>query len=121
MANDFSIPFSLSEAFDINGFVSREAELTNIQRSLISDGSRRVVVLHRLGGIGKTQLTVEYIKRHRDEHSAVFWFNIKDKASIEQSFIIAARQILQQHPSATHLHIVDLQGNQDKVIKAVKA
>jgi len=45
------------------------------------DGSRRIVVLYGLGGIGKIQFTVAYAKRHKDNYSAVFWLNIKDEDS----------------------------------------
>ena len=92
-----------------------------MRRTLISDGSRRVVVLHGLGGIGKTQLAVSYMQRYRDEYSAIFWFNINDQASIEQSFTRVARQILQQHPDTKPLSTIDLQGDQGEVIDTVKA
>ena len=118
--NDFSIPFSLTEAPEIDHFVAREAELIEMRRVLSSDRSRRVVVLHRLSGIGKTQLAVSYIKRYRDEYSAILWFNIKDKVSIEQSFTSAARRILQHHRNASRLGTIDLQGDQNEVIAAVK-
>jgi hypothetical protein len=40
-----------------------------------------------IGGIGKTQLTVAYAKRHKDNYSAIFWLNIKDEEdSLKQSF-----------------------------------
>ncbi|KAH6658618.1 hypothetical protein BKA67DRAFT_656789 [Truncatella angustata] len=81
-ANDFSVSFSLSEVPETQHFVARESEIAKMRRTLDSDGSRRVVVLHGLGGIGKTQLAVAYTKRYRDEYSAVFWLNIKDEASI---------------------------------------
>lgn len=87
-----------------------------MRRILSSDGSRRVVVLHGLGGIGKTQLAVAYAKRYRDEYSGVFWVNTKDEASIRQSIANVARQILQQHPDATH----NLQQNHEGVVEAVK-
>ena len=80
-----------------------------------------MVVLHGLGGIGKTQLAVSYMQRYRDEYSAIFWFNINDQASIEQSFTRVARQILQQHPDTKPLSTIDLQGDQGEVIDTVKA
>lgn len=92
-----------------------------MRRKLSSDGSRRVVVLHGLGGIGKTQLAVAYAKRYRDEYSGVFWVNVKDEATIRQSVANVARQILQQHPDATHLSTVDLHQNHEGVVEAVKA
>jgi hypothetical protein len=91
-----------------------------MRSTLSSDGSRRVVVLHGLGGIGKTQLAVAYTKRFRDEYSAIFWVNIKDEVSIQLSFTKVATQILQQYPNANHLGGLDLQKN-DEVIEAVKS
>ncbi|KAK9423613.1 putative Tetratricopeptide repeat domain protein [Seiridium unicorne] len=119
-ANDFSISFSLSEVFEVPHFVAREREIAEIRRTLSSDGSRRVVVLHGLGGIGKTQLAVAYTKRYRDEYSAIFWFNIKDEASIQQSFTRVARQLMQQHPDTSRLTALDLQENNNKVVEAVQ-
>ena len=62
---DFLVSFSLSNVSETEQFVERE-ELTEIHRKLRGDGSRHIVVLHGLGGIGKTQLTVAYAKRHKD-------------------------------------------------------
>jgi hypothetical protein len=85
------------------------------------DGSRRTIVLHGLGGIGKTQLTVAYAKRHKESYSAVFWLNIKDEDSLKQSFAKVAKQILREHPLASRLSSVDIKENLDEVIDAVKA
>jgi len=119
--NDFSIAFSLSDVSEIEHFVAREEELAEIHRTLGGDGSRRTVVIHGLGGIGKTQLTLAYAKRHKDNYSAVFWLNIKDEDSLKQSFAKVARQILREHPSASWLSNVDMKENLDEVIDAVKA
>ncbi|KAI1847293.1 hypothetical protein JX265_013981 [Neoarthrinium moseri] len=118
--NDFSIPFSLSEVFEVQHFVARERERVEMRRNLSSDGRRRIVVLHGLGGIGKTQLAVAYTTRYRDEYSAIFWLSIKDEASIRHSFTKAAMQILRQHPDTSGLNALDLQQNHDEVIEAVK-
>jgi hypothetical protein len=92
-----------------------------MHRILSGDGSRRTVVLHGLGGIGKTQLSVAYAKRHKDNYSAMFWLNIKDEDSLKQSFAKVARQILQEHPLASQLSSVDMKENLNEVIDAVKA
>ncbi|KAI0554134.1 kinesin light chain [Xylaria curta] len=118
--HDFSVAFSLSDVPEIQYFVARESEIAEVRRTLSSDGSRRVVVLQGLGGIGKTQLTVAYAKRYRDEYSAIFWLSIKDQSSIQESFTEAAKQILRQHPNAKHLNALNLQHN-DEVVNAVKA
>jgi hypothetical protein len=119
--NNFSVPFSLSTVSDIENFVAREDELRNIHKGLSGDGSRHTVVLHGLGGIGKTQLAIAYTKRHKDNYSAIFWLNIKDEDSLKQSFAKVARQILREYPSASRLSSVDIEGGLDEVIDAVKA
>jgi hypothetical protein len=117
----FSIAFSLSDVSEIEHFVAREEELAEMHKALSGHGSRRTVVLHGLGGIGKTQLTVAYAKLYKDNYSAIFWLNIKDEVSLKQSFAKVARQILREHPSASPLSSVDMKENLDEVIDAVKA
>jgi len=100
--------------------VAREDELRDIHEALSGDGSRRTVILHGLGGIGKTQLAVTYAKRHKDNYSAIFWLNIKDEDSLKQSFAKVAKQIFRQYPLASRLSNINI-NNLDEVIDAVKA
>jgi NB-ARC domain len=100
--------------------VAREDKLREIQEALRGDGSRRTVVLYGLGVIGKTQLAVAYAKWHIDNYSAIFWLNIKDEDSLKQSFARVAKQILREYPSAGRLSSVDMKGDLDEVIDAVK-
>ncbi len=115
------MPFSFSNVVDVTHFVGREAELTEIHTRLSGDGSRRTVVLHGLGGIGKTQLSAAYMRQHKESYSALFWLNIKDEDALKQSFARIARQILRAHPLASRLSNVDINENLDKVVDAVKA
>lgn len=91
-----------------------------MHRALSGDGSRRIAVLHGLGGIGKTQLTIAYAKRYRDTYSAIFWLNIKDEVSLKQSFANTAKRILRRHPSASRLSSIDIKENLDEILDAVK-
>lgn len=92
-----------------------------MQQALRGDGSRRVVVLHGLGGIGKTQLAIEYTKQHQEDYSAIFWLNIKDESSVKQSFAKVASQILRSFPLADRISSVGAEGNLDDTVDAVKA
>ncbi|KFA80603.1 hypothetical protein S40288_10274, partial [Stachybotrys chartarum IBT 40288] len=67
-----------------------------------TDG-RRVVVLHGLGGIGKTQLVAAYLKTYHTHYSAVIWLNAKDKTSLQQSFARAATRILRKYPALMYI------------------
>ncbi|KAH9205013.1 putative vegetative incompatibility protein HET-E-1 [Leptodontidium sp. 2 PMI_412] len=118
---DFSVTFSLSEVSDVEYFVAREDELSKIHQTLKGDGSRRAVVLHGLGEIGKTQLSIAYAKRHKDNYSAIFWLNIKDEDSLKQSFAKLAKQISREHPSAIPVSNLETNQNLDEVVGSVKS
>jgi hypothetical protein len=118
---DFSVAFSLSNVSDVEYFVARKTELVEIHKALSGDGSRRTVVLHGLGGIGKTQLAVAYAKRHKDNYSSIFWLNIKDEDSLKQSFTELARQISREHPSAIRFSNMDTNQNLNEVVDSVKS
>lgn len=81
----------------------------------------RVVVLHGLGGIGKTQLSIVYTKRHKDNYSAIFWLNIKDEDSLKQSFAKLAKQISREHPSAIRVSNLETNQNLDEVVESIKS
>jgi len=118
---DFTIPFSLAGVPEASRFVARESELEEIHRALGGDGKRCTIVLRGLGGIGKTQMAVEYAKRFRDNYSAMFWLNTNDETSLKNSLAEAAKRILQHHPSADQLRDIDLSGNINRVVDAVNA
>lgn len=118
---EFSIPFGDAKMVGVEKFVARERELDEIHTALIGDGSRRSVVLHGLGGIGKTQLTIAYAKRHKDDYSAIFWIDMRDTASAKQSLFVFATRVLRRRPSAPHLSQVDLTSSLDEVATSLMA
>ena len=105
----------------VENFVARETELEEIHAALTGDGRRRTVILHGLGGIGKTQLAIAYARRHKDSYSAIFWLDIRDETSVKQSFGAIARRVLRYYPSARYLSDVDLAGNLDDIAEAMMA
>lgn len=101
-------------------FVGRAEELDRIDEGLRNDGSRKIVVVHGLGGMGKTQLALAYARQHKTKYSAVFWVNVKDVDTLKQGYTAAAKRILQDHPSLVHLKIAVESGNLDEATEAVK-
>lgn len=90
---------------------------------LYGHSKRSAVVLHGLGGIGKTQLAVEYITRHKEKYTAIFWLNANDEDSLKFSFRDIAQHVLEDQkgkPSTSTLASVDLNGNLDQVVTVVK-
>ena len=95
----FSLPFSLSGVPEIDQFVGRTEELFEINEVFQGDGSqRKVVILHGLGGIGKTQLAVAYMKEQRDTSTAIFWLNGKNEDTLKQSFAGMAERLHNEFP-----------------------
>ena len=55
----------------------------------LEDGASetRTLVVCGLGGSGKSQLVLNYIREYRHDYSAVFWIEAGQKESIERDYI----------------------------------
>ena len=94
-----------------------------MRQRLKSGKARSAVVLHGLGGMGKTQLAIEYTRQHKEKYTAIFWLNANDEESLKSSFRDIAQRVLEDQkdqPSTSPLASVDLNGNLDPVVEAVK-
>ena len=58
------------------GFTGREGLLATVRESLLSGHRTAVQALHGMGGVGKTQLAVEYVHRFADDYDVVWWIAI---------------------------------------------
>lgn len=68
-------------------FTGRDQVLTNIREHLLADrASARPVVLHGLGGVGKTQIAVEYAHRYAAGYDAVWWIPADQRDLIGPAF-----------------------------------
>ncbi|KAJ5808841.1 hypothetical protein N7474_010110 [Penicillium riverlandense] len=91
-------------------FVSRSTLLHWIQEKSLVPGSR--IALVGLGGVGKSQLAIEYSYRIRSESPAtwVFWVYASNEARFEQSFRDIADQVKipgRQDPTANIFKLVE--------------
>jgi hypothetical protein len=77
----FLVPFPSNEKF-----VGRDDDLKRLHVALISGATIgvRPAMLSGMGGIGKTQLAVEYAYRHRNDYSGgVYWINAAQDWDVE--------------------------------------
>jgi tetratricopeptide (TPR) repeat protein len=85
-------------------FTGREDELADLQRSLAShDAARRVQVICGLGGVGKTQLALEYVYKNKDHYKIVWWINADEPATLALGYAKLATQIGMHVPEGTSL------------------
>ena len=47
----------------------------------------RILVVHGLGGSGKSQLVLNYVREYREDYSAIFWVEAGQKESIERDYL----------------------------------
>lgn len=82
----YHIPFSKNSAF-----VGREDELQDIQNALSTDGSsadhgQRAVVLHGLGGLGKTEIALAFAYQSLGKYQSVLWVAAETPQKLQTSF-----------------------------------
>lgn len=117
--NRFTLSVSLSEVTEVSDFVAREEELAWMHQKLSVSPGRQSVVVHGLGGMGKTQLAIAYMKRHRRDYSALIWLNARDETSLKQSFRVIAMRISQQYPILSYMQsaVSDRDGDASLAVK----
>ncbi|MEV8531915.1 FxSxx-COOH system tetratricopeptide repeat protein [Streptomyces sp. NPDC051211] len=76
-------------------FTGREALLGVIEEQLRGDGTTAVLpqALHGMGGVGKSQLAIEYIYRHSHEYNVVWWIPSEQESLILGALSDLARRL----------------------------
>ncbi|KAK1992428.1 purine and uridine phosphorylase [Colletotrichum falcatum] len=116
----YTLAFKLPGVTAVNRFVARGNELKHMYKVLKWTGERRTAVLQGLGGMGKTQLSIEYARRHRSNYTATLWLNARDETSLTQSFQQAARRIAQEYPTVAYVQNAIANRDLDETTEAVK-
>ncbi|KAK2742603.1 Nephrocystin-3-like protein 2 [Colletotrichum kahawae] len=116
----FTLASVLFNVAGVNHFVGRDNELRRLHKELEWTGKRRTAVLHGLGGMGKTQLSIEYTKRQESDYSAILWINARDETSLKQSFKQVAKRIIREHPSVAYVQNAMANQDPDETAEAVK-
>ncbi|KAK0947709.1 hypothetical protein LTR29_000966 [Friedmanniomyces endolithicus] len=81
-------------------FTGRDGLLSDIHGGLVgssfpleNNGDMKSMALYGIGGIGKTQLAVEYAYRHCSSYNFIIWLRAETEMELAQSFADAARSL----------------------------
>ncbi|GKZ65925.1 hypothetical protein AnigIFM50267_010283 [Aspergillus niger] len=115
----FKLTMNLSGVPAICNFVGRNADLEKLARLLLPNAStsQKIVTLHGLSGIGKTQLALRFIQCHKEDFTAVFWVNAHTRENIVQSLASVHLPQSTDAPASDHpAHDEELEGKAMSVI-----
>jgi tetratricopeptide (TPR) repeat protein len=75
-------------------FAGREEQLAWIRRALAGEGGRAAVqALHGMGGVGKTQLAIEYAHRYAGDYDVIWWLDSENTALMTQQYADLAEHL----------------------------
>lgn len=107
----------------MKAFVERPSEMAELERALLpqrQNTRQKIFVLYGLGGIGKTQLAVEFTRRHHRKPSPVFWLDGSSEVSLKLSIARCASRIpAGQISDASRTYSMSSAGNIDEVVREV--
>ncbi|CAH0017225.1 unnamed protein product, partial [Clonostachys rhizophaga] len=89
LQTSFQVAFGLQGVPVSDKFVDRPTDRAALEQCLLPQQpptERRGVYLHGLGGIGKTQLAIDFARRYKATFSAIFWLDGRSEDQLKQSF-----------------------------------
>jgi len=108
----------------VERFVGRDKEMARIAKvllpSLTSQMRRKVFIIHGLGGVGKTQLSVEYARNYHENYSAVLWIDGSTKERVRRSIADLASQLPQHQLSEkSREYLQNKSSDVDEIVEGV--
>jgi hypothetical protein len=93
---NFNVAFDLTGVPKTSAFIGRGSDLDSIGEQLIpgqASDRLKICVVHGLGGMGKTQLAIEYARLHKTLYTSFFWLDGKTEESLIQSLLLVASRL----------------------------
>ncbi|KAL4921410.1 hypothetical protein BDW62DRAFT_174633 [Aspergillus aurantiobrunneus] len=116
---EFHVPSDLSAIPTVKDFIGREDELENLWHYLrpTTENSRKVTVLHGLGGMGKTHLAIQFAQLHKNDFTDILWLNGKNRETLNQSLSSAISRIPGQGQKITAMNEEETKRNTTQVLQ----
>src|SRR5271155_1507136 len=88
----YSMPFKKVASYTSRHHLSHSIT-EKLQELVQREGRPRALVIHGLGGSGKTQLALNFIEEHRDRFRPIFWIDAQSPETARSSFERCARKL----------------------------
>jgi TIR domain/NB-ARC domain len=75
------------------GFVGRDTTLGHLRERLRCGGTAVVQALHGMGGVGKTQVAIEYAHRYAGAYDLVWWISAEQTSLIGEQYAALAIEL----------------------------
>lgn len=115
--------FSLNGIPVVERFVARDEEMRQLTKALLPTTDplrRKVFILHGLGGIGKTQLSVEFTRKYQTNYSVALWIDGSSKERLRRSIADLAERLPQDQLSeGSRIYSQNGSTDVDEVVKDV--
>lgn len=101
MPDIYDIQLDLDGVPTTDHFVSRGPEMQQLMsfcNPAYTSRQRRIVAMRGAAGTGKTQLCAEFVRKHHDLFSAVFWLHGSTKEMLDRSMASAALRLRSRQP-----------------------
>ena len=85
----FGYPFTRNARF-----VGRETEISELQLRLENKRRALTIAIYGVGGVGKTQICLEFCYRYQNNYSSVFWIDASTKAAIELCYLKIMQELV---------------------------
>jgi hypothetical protein len=100
---DLSLPYSRNTQF-----AGRQYELDRLADIVNGDdNTRTIAALCGLGGVGKTEIVLEFVYRTLGRYTAVFWIQCATPEAVKNSFLDTAQRLLDHHANHSPGNDVD--------------
>src|SRR5262249_3793212 len=74
-------------------FTNRETLLEQLHRRFSTSPSLQIQAIYGLGGIGKTQIAIEYAYRYAGDYHSIFWVRADVYDTLVSDFVLLANQL----------------------------
>ncbi|MFH0809420.1 MAG: FxSxx-COOH system tetratricopeptide repeat protein [Pseudomonadota bacterium] len=74
-------------------FTGRDELLKSLREALCSGQAAALTAIHGMGGVGKTQLALEYCYRHQEEYRPIWWLRAEEPATLAADYAALAAEL----------------------------